>query len=64
VDSINYLIELSLKNKNLPVVKQMKLIVAEYKSKNSVYEKLDMVDKSEMASGQKFNETEFKTMLQ
>lgn len=64
VDSINYLIELSLKNKNLPVVKQMKLIVAEYKSKNSVYEKLDIVDKSEMTSGYKYSEAESKTMLQ
>ena len=64
MDSIDYLIELSLKNKNLPVVKQMKLIVAEYKSKNSVYEKLDTVEKPELASGFKYNETEFKTMLQ
>ena len=64
VDSINYLIELSLKNKNLPVVKQMKLIVADYKSENSVYEKLDMVDKSKPASEYKYSGTEFKTMLQ
>ena len=42
--SVEYLIELSEKNKNILVVKQMKVIVAEYKSKNSPYEKLDMLE--------------------
>jgi FlaA1/EpsC-like NDP-sugar epimerase len=40
--NIHYLIELAKKNKNISVVKQMKAIVAEYKSKNSTYEKLDL----------------------
>ena len=40
--NIHYLIELAKKNKNISVVKQMKAIVSEYKSKNSAYEKLDL----------------------
>lgn len=40
-NNIDYLIELASQNKNMPVVKQMKKIVREFISKNSVYEKLD-----------------------
>ncbi|MEO8416772.1 MAG: nucleoside-diphosphate sugar epimerase/dehydratase [Ginsengibacter sp.] len=38
---VDHLIELALQNKNIPVVTQMKLMVREFKSQNSVYEKLD-----------------------
>jgi FlaA1/EpsC-like NDP-sugar epimerase len=48
VSNVDYLIELAEKNKNIQVVKQMKLIVAEYKSKNSAYEKLDVGEMSEL----------------
>ena len=48
ISNVDYLIELAEKNKNLQVVKQMKLIVAEYKSKNSAYEKLDVGEMSEL----------------
>lgn len=41
VTNINYLIELAMLNKNTAVVKQMKLMLPEYKSKNSKFEKLD-----------------------
>jgi FlaA1/EpsC-like NDP-sugar epimerase len=41
VVNIDYLIELARQNKNIPVVKQMKLIAREFISRNSVYEKLD-----------------------
>jgi len=40
-NNIDNLIELASQNKNIPVVKQMKRIVREFISKNSVYEKLD-----------------------
>ena len=39
--NIDHLIELAAQNKSLPVVKHMKMIVSEFVSKNSVYEKLD-----------------------
>jgi FlaA1/EpsC-like NDP-sugar epimerase len=39
--SVDDLLMLASQNKNTPVVKQMKFIVSEFKSKNSVYEKLD-----------------------
>ncbi|MEJ7821508.1 MAG: nucleoside-diphosphate sugar epimerase/dehydratase [Chitinophagaceae bacterium] len=39
--NVNYLIELALHNKNTDVVKQMKLMIPEFKSKNSVFEILD-----------------------
>ena len=39
--NIDNLIELASQNKNIPAVKQMKRIVREFISKNSVYEKLD-----------------------
>jgi FlaA1/EpsC-like NDP-sugar epimerase len=41
-DSIDSLIQLAKRNKDMLVVKQMKAMVAEYKSKNSAYEKLDL----------------------
>lgn len=39
--SVSYLIELAIENKDIEVVRQMKYIVPEYKSKNSAYEELD-----------------------
>ena len=47
---IEDLIVLAEKNKNILVVKQMKVIVAEYKSKNSFYEKLDVIEMPELIS--------------
>lgn len=44
---LDRLISLASKNKNLQVVKEMKVIVPEYKSKNSVYEKLDVSEQTE-----------------
>ncbi len=41
VTNLDSLISLAAQNKSLAVVKQMKLIVKEFKSKNSVFEKLD-----------------------
>jgi len=38
---IDELISVASQNKNFAVVKAMKLIVKEFKSKNSIYEKLD-----------------------
>ena len=46
-NSVDDLILLASQNKNVPVVKQMKLIVTEFKSRNSVYEKLDGETKME-----------------
>lgn len=43
-NSVDHLIGLALQNKNTAVVKQMKVIVREFKSKNSDYEKLDGVE--------------------
>ncbi len=40
-NNIDNLIELASQNKNIPVVKQMKRIVREFISNNSIYEKLD-----------------------
>jgi FlaA1/EpsC-like NDP-sugar epimerase len=40
-EQINLLIELAERNKVFPTVQQMKAIVPEFRSKNSVYEKLD-----------------------
>lgn len=40
-DQIDKLISMAEKNRNLVVVQEMKVIVPEYKSNNSVYEKLD-----------------------
>ncbi len=42
--NVAQLIEIAEKNDNISVVKQMKMIVAEYKSKNSAYEKLDVIE--------------------
>jgi hypothetical protein len=47
---IENLIALAEKNKNELVVKQMKVIVAEYKSKNSFYEKLDVIEMPDLIS--------------
>ena len=50
VNMINHLIELAGQNRNMPVVKQMKLIVREFKSKNSAFEELDAIDNQELIS--------------
>ena len=42
INNIEDLVELATQNKNMPVVKQMKMIVREFISKNSIYEKLDV----------------------
>jgi len=42
INNIEDLVELASQNKNMPVVKQMKMIVREFISKNSIYEKLDV----------------------
>lgn len=44
VSDVDHLIELAENNKNILVVKEMKVIVTEYKSKNSAYEMLDVAE--------------------
>jgi FlaA1/EpsC-like NDP-sugar epimerase len=50
VNMINLLIELAGQNNNISVVRQMKLIVREFKSKNSTFEELDTIDNQELIS--------------
>jgi FlaA1/EpsC-like NDP-sugar epimerase len=50
INNIDYLIELAGQNKNMPVVKQMKIIAREFLSKNSIYEKLDEKQKFDSVS--------------
>jgi len=50
ISTIEQLVELAKKNNNLLVVKQMKMMVKEYKSKNSAYENLDTVEKNALIS--------------
>lgn len=50
INNIDYLIELAGQNKNMPVVKQMKIIVREFVSRNSIYEKLDERQKFDSVS--------------
>ena len=52
---IDHLIELAAQNKNIPVVKQMKIMVREFKSQNSVYEKLDVETKIDHVPASIFN---------
>lgn len=47
---VDYLIELAAQNKNIPVVRQMKIMVKEFKSQNSVYEHLDAETKLDYTS--------------
>ena len=49
-NSIDDLILLATQNKNTSVVRQMKLIVREFKSMNSIYEKLDGESRVESVS--------------
>ena len=44
IENVDYLIDISGKNKNISVVKQMKVIVPEYRSNNSIYERLDNIE--------------------
>lgn len=44
IENVDYLIDISGKNKNISVVKQMKVIVPEYRSNNSIYERLDNIN--------------------
>ena len=48
--SIEFLIDLAEKNKADKVVKQMKFIVPEYISKNSIFEKFDLIQNSDQIS--------------
>jgi FlaA1/EpsC-like NDP-sugar epimerase len=45
--NVEFLISLAKENNNTLLVKQMKKLVPEYKSENSIYEELDVVDKNE-----------------
>jgi FlaA1/EpsC-like NDP-sugar epimerase len=58
-ESIDDLIGLALQNKNTAVVKQMKVIVREFKSKNSDYEKLDEVEMPLLRIVSENNESQF-----
>lgn len=62
--NIDYLTELALKNKNISVVKQMKVMVVEYKSKNSAYEKLDTIERPQLLAADDFNRSHLTTALQ
>ena len=64
IENVDYLIEIAGKNKNMSVVKQMKLIVPEYKSNNSVYEKLDVTDTPRKASFSDRESAELNAVLQ
>ncbi|MEO6135544.1 MAG: nucleoside-diphosphate sugar epimerase/dehydratase [Ginsengibacter sp.] len=57
IENVDYLIDISGKNKNISVVKQMKLIVPEYRSNNSIYERLDNIEgvRKEPISDNKFS---------
>jgi len=48
-DAVNKLIVTAVANKDIEVVKAMKQIVPEYKSKNSVYESFDNIETTEIA---------------
>ena len=63
-EDITKLIFLAEKNSNLPLVKQMKKIVAEYKSENSQYAKLDETNEREFSLEISFKEGELRTILQ
>jgi FlaA1/EpsC-like NDP-sugar epimerase len=58
-NSIDDLIGLALQNKNTAVVRQMKVIVREFKSKNSDYEKLDEVEMPLLSMVSENNESQF-----
>jgi FlaA1/EpsC-like NDP-sugar epimerase len=48
-DAVNKLIVTAVANKDIEVVKAMKHIVPEYKSKNSIYESFDNIETTEIA---------------
>ena len=58
IENVDYLIDIAGKNKNMSIVKQMKVIVPEYKSNNSVYEKLDYAEVSTESPITDFKESE------
>jgi len=58
IENVDYLIDIAGKNKNMSIVKQMKVIVHEYKSNNSVYEKLDYAEVSTESPITDFKESE------
>lgn len=64
IENVDYLIDLAGKNRNMQVVKQMKVIVPEYKSNNSVYEKLDIIEKHELIGVSDFEQTQLKPLFQ
>lgn len=63
-EDISKLILLSERNKNIPLVRQMKKIVAEYKSENSQYEKLDLMDSDSSLFGASIKENNLNAMFQ
>ena len=64
IDDITKLIVMSDRNKNIPLVRQMKKIVQEYKSENSQYEKLDNIDYLSVNSGFTHEENNLKSIFQ
>lgn len=48
ISHVDHLLELTEINQNMLVVKQMKVIVTEYKSENSPYEELDLIKDSDL----------------
>ena len=64
IEDISKLILLSERNKNIPLVRQMKKIVLEYKSENSQYEKLDLMDNSAPLFSVTYNENNLNSVFQ
>lgn len=63
-EDISKLIFLAEKNRNIPLVRQMKKIVTEYKSENSQFAKLDEIKENEFSLEFSFKGEELKTVLQ
>ncbi len=63
-EDIFKLINLADNSRNIPVVRQMKKIVAEYKSENSQYAKLDVINEREFISELPIKEVQLRTVLQ
>lgn len=64
IENVDYLIDIAGKNKNMSVVKQMKVIVPEYKSNNSIYEKLDIPEPMRQNAFREYEESELNHVLQ
>ncbi|MEO7315100.1 MAG: nucleoside-diphosphate sugar epimerase/dehydratase [Ginsengibacter sp.] len=61
---ISKLISLADNSNNLPLVREMKKIVPEYKSENSQYEKLDIIDSDVAFLGASYNENNLNAVFQ